>query len=595
MPSGDTNGAPRQAVALPKVATHVDGLDVVLHGGLPAGRTTLLSGGPGCGKSLLALEFLYRGALAGEPGILVLFEEGATAVRRNALTLGWDLVSLEHAGTLWLLEGSLDPAVVLAGDFDLQGLLAVLGGQAARLGARRVVLDGVDVLTRILADPQRERSELYGLHRWLLDRGLTAILTMKETPEHGPLPSYAFLDFMADCVIKLDQRFAAQINTRRLQVLKYRGSGFGRNEYPYVIMDDGVHRAGGIYLDGTRAGTGFTMEARLRRASDGAYRWHLNRSVPLRDAAGNVVKFIGTCTDVHEQKQAAETRERLAAIVDSSDDAIIGQTLEGVITSWNRSAERLYGYTAAEALGQPIGLLVPRDVPDEIPQILARLQQGERVDHYETQRVRKDGTRLDVSLTLSPIRDSTGRVIGASKIARDITARKRADAALQQAHATLEQRVEERTALLALIQDVTRAANEASRSTVALQYALDRFCAYTGWPVGHVYLAVAPGADRWAPTALWHLDAPERCTAFQQATQGLEFAAGEGLIGRVGARGSTCPSGRWWRSTHWWRRRWISWPIPSGSIMWPCTCTSTSRCRSSGAIRTNCNRCCLTS
>jgi PAS domain S-box-containing protein len=256
-------------------------------------------------------------------------------------------------------------------------------------------------------------------------------------------------------------------------------------------------RAGGIYLDGTRAGTGFTMEARLRRASDGAYRWYLNRSVPLRDAAGNVVKFIGTCTDVHEQKQAAETRERLAAIVDSSDDAIIGQTLEGVITSWNRSAERLYGYTAAEAIGQPIGLLVPRDVPDEIPQILARLQQGERVDHYETQRVRKDGTRLDVSLTLSPIRDSTGRVIGASKIARDITARKRADAALQQAHATLEQRVEERTALLALIQDVTRAANEASRSAVALQYALDRFCAYTGWPVGHVYLAVAPGG----PTA----------------------------------------------------------------------------------------------
>ena len=236
-----TSGELRQAIALPKVATRVDGLDVVLHGGLPAGRSTLLSGGPGCGKSLLALEFLYRGALAGEPGILVLFEEGAAAVRQNALTLGWDLAPLEQAGTLWLLEKFLDPAVVLAGDFDLQGLLAVLGGQATRLGARRVVLDGVDVLTRILADPQRERSELCALHRWLLDRGLTAILTMKETPEHGPLPSYAFLDFMADCVIKLDQRFAAQINTRRLQVLKYRGSGFGRNEYPYVIMDDGVH------------------------------------------------------------------------------------------------------------------------------------------------------------------------------------------------------------------------------------------------------------------------------------------------------------------------------------------------------------------
>ena len=241
MPADATQRAPRQAVALPKVATHVDGLDAVLHGGLPAGRVTLLWGGPGCGKSLLALEWLYRGAVTGEPGILVLFEEGAAAVRQNALTLGWDLAPLEQAGTLWLLEGFLDPAMVLAGDFDLQGLFAVLGGQAQRLGARRVVLDGVDMLTRLLADPQHERNELYALHRWLLDRGLTALLTMKEMPEHGALASYAFLDFMADCVIKLEQHSAAQVNTRRLQVLKYRGSGFGRNEYPYVIMEDGVH------------------------------------------------------------------------------------------------------------------------------------------------------------------------------------------------------------------------------------------------------------------------------------------------------------------------------------------------------------------
>jgi PAS domain S-box-containing protein len=107
----------------------------------------------------------------------------------------------------------------------------------------------------------------------------------------------------------------------------------------------------------------------------------------------------------------------------------------------------------------------------------------------------------------------------------------------RQLTATLEQRVEERTALLALIQDVTRAANEAPTSAAALQYALDRLCAYTGWPIGHVYLAVAPGADRWAPTALWHLDDPGRGTAFQQATQRLECAAGADLIGRVGARG----------------------------------------------------------
>src|SRR5262245_43999970 len=132
--------------------------------------------------------------------------------------------------------------------------------------------------------------------------------------------------------------------------------------------------------------------------------------------------------DITERKRGEETRERLAAIVDSSDDAIIGKTLEGIITSWNRGAERLYGYSPAEVIGQPLSLLIPPDLSDDFPHLLERLQRGERIDHYETQRLCKDGTRLDVSLTISPIRDSTGRIIGASKIARDITARKQAEA-----------------------------------------------------------------------------------------------------------------------------------------------------------------------
>src|SRR5262249_16864855 len=108
-------------------------------------------------------------------------------------------------------------------------------------------------------------------------------------------------------------------------------------------------------------------------------------------------------------------------------------------------------------------------------------------------------------------------------------------AALQEAQATLEQRVQERTALLEVMQDITRAANEAATSTEALQYAVNRLCIYLGWPVGHVYLAVAPGLAQWAPTSIWYLDAPEHLTTFQQATQTIEFAAGEGMIGRVGA------------------------------------------------------------
>jgi len=133
--------------------------------------------------------------------------------------------------------------------------------------------------------------------------------------------------------------------------------------------------------------------------------------------------------DITERKRGEETRERLAAIVDSSDDAIIGHTLEGIITSWNRGAERLYGYSPAEVIGQPLTVLVPPDLSDDLPHLLERLQGGESIDHYETQRLHKDGTRLDVSLTISPIRDSTGWIIGASKIARDITARKQAEVA----------------------------------------------------------------------------------------------------------------------------------------------------------------------
>ena len=129
-----------------------------------------------------------------------------------------------------------------------------------------------------------------------------------------------------------------------------------------------------------------------------------------------------------ERRQADEDRARLAAIVESSDDAIIGKTLDGVITSWNPAAERLYGYAAGEVIGRPISILIPPDRPDELPQILARIRAGGRVAHYETVRVRKDGARVDVSLSISPVRDSSDQIIGAATIARDIGERKRAEA-----------------------------------------------------------------------------------------------------------------------------------------------------------------------
>jgi PAS domain S-box-containing protein len=138
----------------------------------------------------------------------------------------------------------------------------------------------------------------------------------------------------------------------------------------------------------------------------------------------------------------------IAAIVAYSDDAIISKNLQGIVISWNRGAERLYGYTAAEMIGQPIALLIPSDMPNEEPEILRRLQQGEVIDHYETVRMAKDGRRLDVSVTISPIKDESGTIVAASKIARDITDRKRIEGELRRLNLELERRVTERTAEL---------------------------------------------------------------------------------------------------------------------------------------------------
>ncbi|HSN57052.1 MAG TPA: circadian clock protein KaiC [Candidatus Sulfomarinibacteraceae bacterium] len=232
----ETKAADPQALA--KAATGIRGLDDVLDGGLPAGRTTLLSGGPGTGKTVLALEFLVRGAMAGRPGIFVSFEERAEAVRANAATLGWDLAALEDSGRLNVVHAAPPVRSVRSGDFDIQGLLAVLGAQVEALGAGRIVLDAVDQLFRTFEDPERERNELHHLHEWLLERGLTAILTLKAQP--GGDLVYPFLGFLADCMIHLDQRMESQVRIRRLQVVKFRGSSFLSNEYPYLISSRGV-------------------------------------------------------------------------------------------------------------------------------------------------------------------------------------------------------------------------------------------------------------------------------------------------------------------------------------------------------------------
>ena len=152
--------------------------------------------------------------------------------------------------------------------------------------------------------------------------------------------------------------------------------------------------------------------------------------MPLRRSDGSIIQ-LGITRDITERSKAEETRLLLGAIVDSSDDAIISKDLGGRITSWNQGAERLYGYTAEEAVGKSIMIVVPPHRQEEEREILARLQRGERVDHFETIRRRKDGAQVDVSLTISPLRNRRGEIIGVSKIARDITAQKRAEEAIR--------------------------------------------------------------------------------------------------------------------------------------------------------------------
>ena len=237
MKENKKNSAHSQEIA--KVESRIKGLDIVLNGGFGKGRVTVVLGGPGCGKSVMGLEFIYRNALAGEPGIYITFEERAEAVRKNAASLGWDLAPLEKNNTFFLLEARLDPSTVFSGNFNIEGLLTMIEAKAENMGAKRICVDAVDALMRHYQDPQEEYMALYNLHEWLLNHEMTSLLTLKGTI-NDTSNRHQYLDYMSDCVIGLDQRLLEQVSTRRLRVLKYRGTNFVRNEHPFSISIDGM-------------------------------------------------------------------------------------------------------------------------------------------------------------------------------------------------------------------------------------------------------------------------------------------------------------------------------------------------------------------
>ena len=226
--------------ALPKSPTGIPGLDDVTGGGLPRGRTTLICGGPGCGKTMFGTEFLVRGALEyGEPGVFMTFEEGTTELTENVRSLGFDLDELVTRKLLVMDFVRVEPSEIEeTGDYDLEGLFIRLGHAIDTIGAKRVVLDTLDALFSGLQNEAVVRAELRRLFRWLKDRGVTAIVTGERG--EGDLTRHGLEEYVSDAVILLDNRIADQVSTRRLRVVKYRGSSHGSNEYPFLIDAQGI-------------------------------------------------------------------------------------------------------------------------------------------------------------------------------------------------------------------------------------------------------------------------------------------------------------------------------------------------------------------
>jgi len=238
--SAKRRGGTRVESRLPKAASGIRGFDQITDGGLPRGRPTLVTGASGSGKSLFGMEFLVRGARdLGEPGVLLSFEESAADLRQNVASLGFDLARLEADGLLVVDAIHVDPSeVVNAGAFDLDGLFIRLASAVDEVGAKRVVLDTIEVLFSALGNEGVVRGELGRLFGWLKDRGLTTVVT-GERGREGQLTRFGIEEYVSDCVIVLDHRVSDDISTRRLRVAKYRGSSHGTNEYPFLITDRG--------------------------------------------------------------------------------------------------------------------------------------------------------------------------------------------------------------------------------------------------------------------------------------------------------------------------------------------------------------------
>ncbi len=236
-----TKKSRRQSPLLPKALTGIQGLDEITAGGLPSGRPTLVCGGAGSGKTLFGVEFLVRGATQyNEPGVFISFEETIPDLMKNAASLGFDLGQLVADKKLFIDHVHISRnEIAETGEYDLEGLFIRIADAVKRVGAKRVVLDTLEVLFGEFANPGILRGEIRRLFSWLKQKGLTTVVTA-ERDRPDKLTRNGIEEFVSDCVIVLDHRTREEISTRRLRVVKYRGSTHGTNEYPFLIDDHGI-------------------------------------------------------------------------------------------------------------------------------------------------------------------------------------------------------------------------------------------------------------------------------------------------------------------------------------------------------------------
>jgi circadian clock protein KaiC len=230
----------KRNVGIAKSATGIQGLDEITFGGLPQGRTTLVCGSAGCGKTMLGMEFLIRGATQfNQPGVFMAFEETAEELTKNVASLGFDLGQLVRRQKIVVDYVHLERSEIEeTGEYDLEGLFVRLGYAIDSVGAKRVVLDTLEAIFASFSNTFVLRAELRRLFRWLKEKGVTAIVTAERGD--GNLTRHGLEEYVSDCVILLDHRTANQISTRRMRIVKYRGSVHGTNEYPFLINEEGI-------------------------------------------------------------------------------------------------------------------------------------------------------------------------------------------------------------------------------------------------------------------------------------------------------------------------------------------------------------------